>query len=125
MNGACCFYCGIKLRRIPMEKLYYRAAPRDMFTWDHIFPQSALKNFRPSQIPTAFRRLNRVPSCAACNNAKGNIDPVYWAQQLGADAVVRLASRIREMGVPSDYIALMRSGAAILSNVAGQSAGAA
>ncbi len=98
------------------KDLWFSAPPENMWTIEHIIPQSAFKPYM-GRIPRTFLKLNRVEACHRCNNAKGDMDPVDWARNLGPSAVARLAARFVEMGVPADYIELLPSGRSILNTV--------
>lgn len=111
-----CFYCDRPLRRVEQRKQWFRDSPADRYTKDHIIPQVALRAFG-KRVPETFHRLNVVACCHYCNNAKGDMDPVYWARTLGPAAVQRLAERFMEMGVSAEYVALLPNGHAVLRSV--------
>jgi len=104
-----CFYCDRPLRRIAQRALWFKDSPADRETIDHIIPQAAMRRFG-RRLPWKFYSLNQIECCYACNNAKGDMDPIYWARNLGPEAVARLAQRLMQMGVAADAIVDLPNG---------------
>lgn len=91
-----CFYCSCALVHrscFPTHGPF----PDNLATRDHVFPRSRLTELGivPSE---TWLRLNRVPACAVCNNAKGAMPPDEWLSKLPCpDARHRLQGRLHSL----------------------------
>jgi hypothetical protein len=87
-----CFYCSRPLVHgscFPDNGPF----PDNLATRDHIYPRWFVRqqSWQPDE---AWCQLNSVPSCLACNNAKGGALPVEWIEHLAAAGQRRLADRL-------------------------------
>lgn len=92
MNRRCCFYCGAGFDLASPQ-------PETAATVDHVFPRAMIRHFI-GPLPLWWRRLNKVPACRRCNEAKADRHPALWLDAVphpsGRD---RLRSRLMRLGM--------------------------
>lgn len=92
-----CFYCERELTLIRNDPSHR--------TRDHLYPKALIKPFQ-RLLKGSFNQKNIVDACHACNNAKGEMSPFEWMTRLPAPAAMRVADRLRELGMPHIDICL-------------------